>query len=250
LATPDVPPPGSPTVRRRRLAGELRRIREHIGLNGDDVAERLGWSASKVSRIENARQTPRLGDVRRLLDLYSVEQPYRDQLLELARDAARKGWWEEYSGRLPEVYPVYIGLEVEAEAVWQYAVEVIPGLLQTEEYARGVIQPWQPIGAVPPSQIEARIEARLARQKVLTRRPPLQFNVVLDETVLLRRYGDPSAMRAQPEHLARLGAELPNLALQVLHSTGPIRSRRGHSRFCSSRRSVESNSMTSSTSST
>jgi transcriptional regulator with XRE-family HTH domain len=215
-----VPRPGSATVRNRRLAAELRRLREAGGLTGDDVAEQLGWSASKVSRLENARQTPRFADVKRLLDLYDIQGAQRDQLLQLARDAVRKGWWEAFSDALPEQYASYIGLEIEAEAIWQWETQVVPGLLQTEAYALSVEQWSHSIEVIPPSRVDARVEARLARQEVLTRPTPLQLWIILDEALLLRRYGDADVMREQLHHLREM-AELPNLKLQVLPLDGP-----------------------------
>ncbi|WP_252783604.1 MULTISPECIES: helix-turn-helix domain-containing protein [Actinoallomurus] len=215
-----MPGPGSGTVRNRRLATELRRLRERAELTGDDVADRLGWSASKVSRIENARQAPRLGDVRSLLDLYGVEGSYRDQLLQLARDAVRKGWWEAYSDALPEQYASYIGLEMEAEEILQWETQVVPGLLQTEAYASAVEQWSHSIEVIPPSRVDARVETRLARQSVLKRETPLRLSLVLDESTLVRRYGDASVMREQLERLVEL-AELPNVTLQVLPLDGP-----------------------------
>jgi transcriptional regulator with XRE-family HTH domain len=215
-----VPGPGSGTVRNRRLATELRRLRERAELTGDDVADRLGWSASKVSRLENARQAPRLGDVRSLLDLYGVEGSYREQLLQLARDAVRKGWWEAYSDALPEPYASYIGLEMEAEEILQWETQVIPGLLQTEAYASAVEQWSHSIEVIPPSRVDARVETRLTRQSVLTRERPLRLSLVLDEATLLRRYGDAAVMREQLEHLVTLG-ERPNVTIQVLRLDGP-----------------------------
>ncbi|MEV5707074.1 helix-turn-helix transcriptional regulator [Actinoallomurus sp. NPDC052274] len=215
-----MPGPGSGTVRNRRLATELRRLRERSELTGDDVADRLGWSASKVSRIENARQAPRLGDVRSLLDLYGVDGTYRDQLLQLARDAGRKGWWEAYSDALPEPYASYIGLEMEAEEILQWETQVVPGLLQTEAYASAVEQGSHSIEVIPPSRVDARVETRLARQSVLTRESPLRLSLVLDEATLLRRFGDASVMGEQLERLLEL-AELPNVTLQVLPLDGP-----------------------------
>jgi len=215
-----VPRPGSATVRNRRLAAELRRLREAGNLTGDDVAERLGWSASKVSRLENARQAPRFTDVRRLLDLYGVEGAYREQLLQLARDAVRRGWWESFSDALPEQYASYIGLEIEAEEIWQWETQVVPGLLQTEAYAQAVEQRSHSTEVIPPSRVAARVEARLARQSVLTRDTPLQLSVVLDEALLLRRYGDAAVMAEQLQHLEELSV-LPNLRLHVLPLDGP-----------------------------
>jgi transcriptional regulator with XRE-family HTH domain len=215
-----VPRPGSATVRNRRLAAELRRLRELGNLTGDDVAERLGWSASKVSRLENARQAPRFADVRRLLDLYGVDGNHREQLLQLARDAVRRGWWEAFSDALPEQYASYIGLEAEAEDIWQWETQVIPGLLQTEAYAQSVEQRSHSTEVIPPSRVDARVEARLARQSVLTRETPLQLSVVMDEALLLRRHGDPAVMVEQLRHLQER-ASLPNLSLQVLPLDGP-----------------------------
>ena len=215
-----MPRPGSATVRNRRLAAELRRLRESGDFTGDDVAERLGWSASKVSRLENARQAPRFADVRRLLDLYGVEGNYREQLLQLARDAVRRGWWEAFSDALPEPYASYIGLEIEAEELWQWETQVVPGLLQTEAYAQAVEQRSHSTEVIPPSRVDARVEARLERQSVLTREAPLHLSVVLDEALLLRRYGGAAVMAGQLQHLQEL-SDLPNLTLQVLPLEGP-----------------------------
>jgi transcriptional regulator with XRE-family HTH domain len=215
-----VPRPGSATVRNRRLAAELRRLRETVELTGDDVAERLGWSASKISRLENARQAPRFADVRRLLDLYGVDGTHRDQLLQLARDAVRRGWWEAFSDALPEQYASYISLEIEAVEIWQWETQVVPGLLQTEAYAHAVEQRSHSTEVIPPSRVDARVEARLARQRVLTREMPLQLAVVLDEALLLRLYGDAAVMAEQLRHLQEL-SELPNISLQVLPLDGP-----------------------------
>jgi transcriptional regulator with XRE-family HTH domain len=196
-------------------------LRESGDFTGDDVAERLGWSASKVSRLENARQAPRFADVRRLLDLYGVDGTYREQLLQLARDAVRRGWWEAFSDALPEQYASYIGLEIEAEDIWQWETQVVPGLLQTEAYAQAVEQRSHSTEVIPPSRVDARVEARLERQSVLTRESnPLRLSVVLDEALLLRRHGDAAVMVEQLRHLQELSV-LPNLTLQVLPLDGP-----------------------------
>ncbi len=215
-----MPRPGSATVRNRRLAAELRRLREAADLTGDEVADQAGWSASKISRLENARQTPRFTDVKKLLDLYEIHGSQREQLLQLARDAVRKGWWEAFSDALPEQYASYIGLEIEAEAIWQWETQVVPGLLQTEAYALAVEQWSHSIEVIPPSRVDARVEARIARQSVLTRDPPLKLSIILDEALLLRRYGDAEVMREQLYRLLEL-AEFPNIGLQVLPLDGP-----------------------------
>ncbi len=215
-----MPDHGSPTVRRRQLAGELHRLRDHTGLTGDQVAEQLGWSPSKISRIENARSGVRLADARRLLDVYAVEGAHRDALLALTRDAAGKGWWEGYSGDIPEEYATLIGLEAEAESVCYWEPQVVTGLLQTEAYARAVIATWQTLVTTPPGAIERRVEARLARQAVLTRERPLTIFAVLEESVLLRRLADNAVMYAQLDRLAEI-SQLPNVRLQILPLDGP-----------------------------
>lgn len=207
--------PASPTVRRRRLAAELRRLRERLDLTGEEVAESLGWSAAKISRIETAKTGARPTDVRKLLELYGVEAGHREELLTLAREAERKGWWEAYSNSLSSKYHAYIGLEAEAESVQQWATELVPGLLQTAAYARQTIVALQNIASIPPRQIEARVETRQLRQQVLTREKPLELSVILDESVLRRRFGDNSLMRAQLNQLVET-AQLPNVTVCVL----------------------------------
>jgi transcriptional regulator with XRE-family HTH domain len=214
-----VPTPASPTVRRRRLATELRRLREHLDLTGEEVADRLGWSAAKISRIETAKTGARPTDVRKLLELYGVEEGHRDELLTLAREAERKGWWEAYSDALSQKYYAFIGLEAEAESAKHWETQVIPGLFQTEAYARETVLAVQTIATIPPGQIKSRTEARLLRQQVLTRDRPLELSVVLDESVLHRRFGDKAVMRAQLDRLVDT-AQLPNVTLRVLPLNG------------------------------
>ena len=204
---------GAPTVRQRRLAAELRRLRGD--LTGDDVAAALGWSPSKVSRYELARSTPKVAEVGKLLDYYGVTGSHREQILALAREAAQKGWWEAYSDALPEELTALIALEDEASSSWMWELDVIPGLLQTEEYARQVISGGYQIG-IPllPSQIDQRVEVRLRRQNTLTRGNPMELSVVLDESVLLRRNTDTQVMRTQLAHLLEV-SELPNVTVQI-----------------------------------
>lgn len=210
-----MPGNASPTVRRRRLAAELRRLRERAGLTGDEVAGRLAWSPSKVSRYELARTGLKLDDVGKLLDLYGVDAGRQDELLSLARDASKKGWWEEYSDALPEDYLALIGLEAEAQRELSWHLEVVPGLLQTEAYARQINSQSQLLNTIPPSQIERSVQARLMRQQRLTSDPPLELSVVLDEGVLLRKLADKEVMREQLERLIEL-AQLPAVSLRVL----------------------------------
>jgi transcriptional regulator with XRE-family HTH domain len=206
--------PGSPTVRRRRLAAELRGIRESKGKSGDTVAAALKWSPSKISRYERAKTGLRPREVERLLDYYEITGPRRALLLGLAEDAAQKGWWEEFTDSLSEDYKQFIGLEHEATAMAIWHVDVVTGLLQTEEYARHIIGSYSRVEPVAPGMIGRLVRVRMRRQQVLDR-DGLQLSVVLDESVLKRRIGDEAVMYDQLQRLVK-EADRPNLTLQVL----------------------------------
>jgi transcriptional regulator with XRE-family HTH domain len=213
--------PASPTVRRRRLAAELRRLREHANLTGDQVAEHMGWSASKVSRLENAHTPPRPPEIKKLLAFYGFADRTAD-LLELAREAGTsKGWWEAYSGSLSPEYAAYIEMEAEARSAMSWAPLIVPGLLQTSDYAREVTNGFvEEIAPVSPAETTRRVEARLARQQVLTRDNPLEFSAVLDQSVLFRRFGNRTVMQFQIKHLLDL-SERDNVTLRILLLDGP-----------------------------
>jgi transcriptional regulator with XRE-family HTH domain len=206
--------PGSPTVRRRRLAAELRGIREGMGKSGDAVAAALKWSPSKISRYERARTGLRPREVERLLDYYKITGPRRELLLGLAEDAALKGWWEEYADTLSEDYQQFIGLEHEATTMAIWHVDVVTGLFQTEGYARHIISSYSRVEPVAPGMIGRQVRVRMQRQQVLAREG-LQLSVVLDESILKRRIGDDAVMYEQLQRLAREAAR-PNITLQVL----------------------------------
>ena len=206
--------PGSPTVRRRRLAAELRGIREDKGKSGDAVAAALKWSPSKISRYERARTGLRPREVERLLDYYEITGPRRALLLGLAEDAAQKGWWEEFTDSLSEDYKQFIGLEHEATSMAIWHVDVVTGLLQTEDYARHIIGSYSRVEPVAPGMIGRLVRVRMRRQRVLSR-DGLQLSVVLDESVLKRRIGDEPVMYDQLMRLVK-EADRPNLTLQVL----------------------------------
>jgi transcriptional regulator with XRE-family HTH domain len=204
-------------MRRRRLAAELRRLRTDARLPIEEVAGTLKWPASKVSRIENRQVGISTRDLRRLLDLYQVTgTAYRDELLEMARRATERGWWQSYGGVVvPTALGNLIGLEAEAATIRTYEPELVPGLLQTADYARAVIRAGRPGDTA--QEIDRRVEVRLERQEVLTRtdpRPP-KVSVVLNEGVLARRVGGPEVMRAQLEHLTR-GRDRANIIIQIL----------------------------------
>ena len=206
--------PASPTVRRRRLAAELRGIRESRGKSGDSVAAALRWSPSKISRYERARTGLRPREVERLLDYYGITGSQRELLLALAEDAAQKGWWEEFADTLSEDYQQFIGLEHEATSMAIWHVDVVAGLLQTEAYARHIISSYSRVEPVAPGMIGRLVRVRMQRQQVLDREG-VQLSVVLDESVLKRRIGDASVMYEQLQRLVR-EADRPNLTLQIL----------------------------------
>lgn len=209
---------GSPTVRRRRLAAELRQLREAKGRSGESVAHALRWSPSKISRYERAKTGLRPREVERLLDYYGVNGTHRAMLLALAQDASHKGWWEEYAGSLAEDYQQFIGLEHEATSIAIWHVDVVAGLLQAERYARHIIGSYDRVEPIPPSQVTRLVRVRMRRQQVLER-TALRISVVLDESVLLRRIGSDAAMYEQLQRLAK-ECDRPNLTLQILPLDG------------------------------
>jgi transcriptional regulator with XRE-family HTH domain len=204
----------SPTVRRRRLAAELRRLRG--GRTGTTVAKALGWSPAKVSRYELGQGSFPLEEIEKLLDYYGVTEPRRAQLLALAAEANERAWWNDYADVLSPQYMEFIGLEAEAATELEWQVAAVPGLLQTEEYARAVHNAHQQVVLMPPGIFERRVRARLIRQEVLTaRNPPLELSVVIDQSVLLRKVGSREVMAGQLRHLAEM-ARLPNVDLRIL----------------------------------
>ncbi|HTS99416.1 MAG TPA: helix-turn-helix transcriptional regulator [Streptosporangiaceae bacterium] len=207
--------PGSPTVRRRRLAAELREIRESKGKSGDTVAAALKWSPSKISRYERARTGLQPREVERLLDYYGITGSRRTLLLSLAEDASHKGWWEEFADLLSTDYRQFIGLEHEASAISIWHVDAVIGLLQTEAYARHVIATYSRVEPNPPGLIERLVKVRMQRQEVLVREPVPDLRVILDESVLMRRVGSDAVMHEQLQRLAQ-EADRPGLTLQIL----------------------------------
>ena len=203
----------SPTVRRRRLALELRRLREAAKLTCEEVADHLECSASKISRVETGRVSVSPRDVRDMLELYGVPGAQRESLVQLARDSRQKGWWHAYSDTMQPQMATYIGLESAASEIRIYEVSLIPGLLQTEDYARAVIR----AGMVnsPAEDIERRVSLLMARQPAVVREDPPKVWAVLDEAALRRRVGGAGLMRLQLEHLLAQAA-LPNVAVQVI----------------------------------
>ena len=208
-----MPERGSPTLRHRRLGRELRRLRERSGMIGDEVATRLRWSTAKVSRIENAKTLPSPRDLEALLDLYNVDSEARVELQELRRSAARKGWWEEYRESLPPELIPLLELEVEATTLRNWEPQIVPGLLQTEEYARAVMETNQPVIQIPHTWLRDRVKVRMMRQQILLLESnPVRLLVVFEESVLRRQFGDRSVMRGQLQKLLDL-SELDHVEL-------------------------------------
>ncbi len=202
----------NPTVRRRRLGQELRRLREQKGMTAEGVADRLLVSQSKISRLENGRRSISQRDVRDLCGVYEVEdRRIVDSLMQMAKESRQQGWWHAF-GDIP--YSVYIGLETDAASLRVYEPQVVPGLLQTPGYAEAVIT-----GALPEAtaaDIEKRVRVRMRRQDRITdTEHPLRLWAVLDESTLRRAVGGPQTMVEQLEHLLEL-TRLPHLTVQVM----------------------------------
>ncbi|MFB6990302.1 helix-turn-helix domain-containing protein [Streptomyces sp. NPDC056178] len=202
----------NPTVRRRRLGQELRRLRELKGMTAEEVAERLLVSQSKISRLENGRRSISQRDVRDLCGVYEVED-HRivDSLMQMAKDSRQQGWWHAF-GDIP--YSVYIGLETDAESLRVYEPQVVPGLLQTRSYAEALINGALP--EAPPSEIDKRVKVRARRQDRITDpEHPLRLWAVIDESALHRLVGGRQVMIEQLEQLVEL-SQLPHVTVQVL----------------------------------
>jgi transcriptional regulator with XRE-family HTH domain len=203
----------TPTVRLRRLAAELRSLRAASELTRDEVVERTGINAATMYRIEHARVRPQTRTLRTLLDLYGVDKEQQAELVELLRDARERGWLHAYQSELPEHYTTYIGFEGEAESVWNYESLFVPGLLQTEDYARAVIRGGMPNASS--NEVERRVEVRLERQAVIGNDNPLNLWGIVDEAAIRRRVGSADVMRAQLRHLLE-ASELPYITFQVI----------------------------------
>ncbi|MER7173534.1 helix-turn-helix domain-containing protein [Streptomyces mesophilus] len=202
----------NPTVRRRRLGQELRRLRELKGMTAEEVAERLLVSQSKISRLENGRRSISQRDVRDLCGVYEVED-HRivDSLMQMAKDSRQQGWWHAF-GDIP--YSVYIGLETDAASLRVYDPQVVPGLLQTRGYAEALITGALP--ETPQGDIDKRVQVRVRRQeRIHATENPLRLWTVLDEAALRRLVGNKQVMIEQLEHLVEM-SHLPHVTVQVI----------------------------------
>ncbi|MGW1764128.1 helix-turn-helix domain-containing protein [Streptomyces sp. NPDC002073] len=223
----------APSVRQRRLGAELRRLREAKGLTQDEAAELLsaeldrqhperraaggysghGWDGSRLSRVERAQLKIKPDAVGTLIDVYGVgDSERRDVFVALARDGARRGWWQTYQDIISPAYAELISLEADAESLRSYQTLLIPGLLQTATYARAVVSGINPTSTA--EEVDALVQVRIARQSVLTRPKPLKLWAIIHETAL-RAKVDPRVMRVQLQHLLDQ-AETPHVSIQII----------------------------------
>lgn len=203
-----------PTVRLRRLAGELRRLREEAKLSTKAVAERTDINAATLYRIETAKVRPQRRTVVLLLEAYGVKGLRRDELLDLLKQSGQLGWLNKFESELPELYLHYVSFEAEARSVRNYESLFVPGLLQTEAYSRAAItQAGLPIANA--DDVEHRVEVRMQRQAALTRTNPLQLWAIMDEAVLHRAVGGDDVMADQLTHLLDAG-QAANIVIQVI----------------------------------
>jgi transcriptional regulator with XRE-family HTH domain len=208
-----------PAVRRRQLMTELKRLRESAGLTQEDVAGQLDWHPTKIMRIETGRTAPHPNDVRVMLGLYGVaDSGVLAGLLKLAKDARQRGWWYSYKDVLLSRFELFLGLESEADSIRDFELSMIPGLLQTDDYARELIRGLMAFDA---AEIERRVELRMARQQILDREDAPHLWAILDEAAVHRVVGGKAIMKAQLLHLAN-SAEHGRTTIQVLpFSAGP-----------------------------
>ncbi|GGK69049.1 transcriptional regulator [Sphaerisporangium melleum] len=201
----------SPTLKRRQLSATLRQLREENGLTSTEAAKRLEWAPSKLTRIErNEWKLPNVHDVRLLLDLYGVtDRHQRESLLTLARESRQRGWWAEYKDVFRSNLPAF---EVGASLIRTYEVVLIPGLLQTPAYTAAVFRGGQVLDEVV---VNRHVEARIARQKILSREQPPSLVAIIDEAALLKAIGGREVMHAQLRHLIEM-ASRPNITIQVI----------------------------------
>ena len=202
-----------PTIRLRRLAGTLRRLRTERELSREDVSEATGINTATLYRIETARVRPQARTLAAMLTVYKVADDERAALTQLLKDSAQSGLLQSYADELPEEYGTYIEFEQEAHSVWNYESLYIPGLLQTEAYARAVIPGEMP--SLTQIQVDQRVQTRMARQEVLRRDQPLRLWAICDEAALHRAVGGPKVMHDQLLHLID-AVELPHVTLQVV----------------------------------
>jgi transcriptional regulator with XRE-family HTH domain len=214
LARFDAPGQGGPTVLRIMLGTQLRRLREELGITREAAGDAIRASHAKISRLELGRVGFKERDIADLLTLYGVDDAEeRDRWLQLVRQANEPNWWHRYTDVLPSWFELYLRLEQAASIIRSYQVQFVPGLLQSEQYARAVIM--QGHGGEDAEEIDRRVNLRMTRQKLLTEPDAPRFWAVIDEAALRRAFGSPAVMQEQIGHLLEL-AEIPSVTIQVL----------------------------------
>lgn len=204
----------SPTARHRRLMAELSRLRSNSGLSRTEVADRVGITDSTLWRYETGMTRPKPGDVAILLDVYRVHGAEREELIEMAKHARKRGWWHRHRQALKPGFDSYIGLEAAASVVRTFQTIVVPGILQTEAYARAVTE--QTAITSAPDLADEKVLVRMSRQELIIRTDdPLHVVAVLDEAVLRRQVGGPTTMQGQLRHLVELSDRL-NVTIRVV----------------------------------
>ncbi|RMB87322.1 helix-turn-helix transcriptional regulator [Streptomyces shenzhenensis] len=213
-------PRSAPTVGQVVLGRRLLDLRERAGLKREEAARILRVAPATVRRMEMAEVALKIPYLQLLLKAYGVSDGEADLFVQLAEEANRPGWWQRFHDILPGWFSMYVSLEGAAGLIRSYEPHFVPGLLQTEEYARGVLESGA-IGQAQPEDIERHVALRMQRQDLLTRTDAPRFWVVMDETVLLRPVGGPEVMRAQVDKLLE-AAKLPNVTLQIApFASGP-----------------------------
>jgi transcriptional regulator with XRE-family HTH domain len=203
-----------PTVRRRRLGSELRKLRDASQFKLEEVAAELGVAPSTLSRIETGKAPTKSAYLNQMLEMYGVTDPSQRQvLIDMAREGHRKGWWSAYDDVLPSGFDIFVGLEAETTGIRSYENSVVYGLLQTEAYARAVLRELQP--RLTAEQVERQVELRMSRQRRLEEEPALDLWVIHDEAVIRRAVGGAKVMRGQFDRLLEAVSK-PGITLQVL----------------------------------
>lgn len=210
MAKRDAP---NPIVGRKRLGHTLKDLREAEDLLLADLASKVGWSESKLSRLENGKNVIKLIEIEKLLGKLKADDTTRRSVMDLAREARRPGWWHTYADSMPSWFETFVSMESEATTVREFEMRTLPGLVQTADYARAVLD----VGAqpLPRDEIEKQVELRMARQTRLRGDNPPQYWLVLDEGVLRRSIGGPDVMHRQLAALTEF-AQLPHVTVQIL----------------------------------
>ena len=207
-------------VLRRRLGAELRRLRELAGLTGEEVIGQLGWpSPSRLSRVEQGKSGLTARDLQSILTIYGIASAQRDELTALAEESRSQGTLPAAARRLPEEHLAFLQAEEQAESLWIWEPQIVPGLFQLDDYVRASLEPWNASFSRPPAELERLVIARRVRQDVLRRDPPIQIQVVMDESVLRRRVGDAALMNRQLKYLIEVSAR-PHIDLRVVELNG------------------------------